>query len=100
MVHAGKDLQRGPVAFLGIAAEGRDGFAEVFFIIRTPHLTKDGAILGGGAAGCLMVLPEGIGIVAQVNGLGFHPFGLNALQQVEHIGVIAFIFIDRFMFLL
>src|SRR5208337_3809427 len=86
------------VAFLGIAAEGRDGFAEVFLIIRTTHLTKDGAILGGGATGCLMVLPEGIGIVAQVNGRRFHPLGPHALQQVEHIGVIAFIFIDRCMF--
>jgi hypothetical protein len=45
-----------------------------------------------------MVLPEGIGIVAQVNGRRFHPIGLKALQQVEHIGVIAFIFIGGFMF--
>jgi hypothetical protein len=67
-VTTGKNFHRGPVALFDIAAKGRDGFAEVFFIIGTPNLAKNGALIGSGAAGGLVILLEGIGNVCQIDG--------------------------------
>ena len=45
-----------------------------------------------------MILLERIGNISQINGRGLHAFGFQAFQQIKYVGIIAFIFIDRFVF--
>jgi hypothetical protein len=98
MVHAGENLERGPVAFFGIAAQSGDGLAEVLFVIGPADLTENRTVFGGGTAGSLVILLERIGVVSQVDGRGLYALGFQALEQVKHVSVVALIFIHRCMF--